>query len=101
MGLFGLFLKIQLLTNIKKMKWGPFGDIKKLRKKTKKQNFEVSLLLENLQWGVSLGFLKRQFAAKYQNVGRQNIQKSRTVPKKIQRGTLLSHPVLYLTLKLE
>ena len=55
-----------------------------------------------------LGFLRLQFAAKYQKTRRRDplatnktSKKCRTVPKKIQRGTLQSRLVLYLTLEMK
>ena len=74
-GPFGLFETSVCCKISKNLKGGPFGDKKNLKifwkkfKKTKKENFE-SLSAEKLERGDPLGFLKLQFAAKYQKTWR-------------------------------
>ena len=61
------FLKIQTVAKyFKKIKGGLFGDIEMFEKKTKNENFETVSQCQKLEEGLSLGFLKLQFAAEYQ-----------------------------------
>ena len=57
------------------------------------RSLKQSYSAKTLERGDPLGFLKLQFATKYQKIeggplATKIIRKSRTVPKKIQRGTL-------------
>ena len=67
------FLKIQSVAKYQKVEGGPFGDIlKKLEKFSKKKRkmrfLKQSHSAEKLERGDLLGFLKLQFAAKYQKI---------------------------------
>ena len=76
------------------MKGGPFRDIEKNfeKKKRKIRILSQSHSAEKLERGDPLGFLKLQFAVKYQKTWRRDplerkkILKSRTVPKKLKGG---------------
>ena len=60
------FLKIQFVAKYqKKIEGGPFGDIKKLSKKTKNHHFEQSHSDEKCRRG-ALGFFNIPSVAKYQ-----------------------------------
>ena len=87
-----------MLQNIWKIEGGPFRDIKKKSSRKKTENRKIRILsqshsAEKLEKGDPLGFLKLQFAVKYQKTWRGDpletnkiTKKSRTVPKKTQRG---------------
>ena len=65
MGHFGLFESPVCCKISKKMK-DPLETIKHFRKKTKNENFEKVSQCRKIQKGRPLGFLRLQFAAKYQ-----------------------------------
>ena len=79
-----------MLQNFLKIEGGPFRDIKKFSKKKRKiRILSQSHSAEKLERGDPLGFLKLQFAVKYQKTWRgdpletkKNFEKSRTMPKK-------------------
>ena len=87
-----------MLQNILKIEGGPFRDIKKFSKKTENRRIRIlsqSHSAEKLERGDPLGFSKLQFAVKYRKfeggtlwIQKKFREKSRTVPKKTQRGTL-------------
>ena len=78
-----------------------------MKKKTKNENFEQSHSAEIHKRGDPSGFLKLQFAAKYQKLeggpfGDKTIRKKAAHCRnpRVEEETLQSRPVLYLTLKL-
>ena len=77
------------------MKGGPFGDIlKKVQEKRKMRFLKQSYSAKKLERGDPLGFMKLQFAAKYQKnlkggpFGDKKFEKKTHSAEKIQRGTL-------------
>ena len=93
MGLFNIYYVTKYL---KKLKGDPFETLKNFRKKTKNRrirSLSQSHSAEKLERGDPLGFSKLQFAVKYRKIRRGDpldtkkiSKKSRTVPKKTQRG---------------
>ena len=87
-----------MLQNILKIEGGPFRDIKKNIREKKTKNRKIRILsqshsAEKLKKGDPLGFLKLQFAVKYQKNlkggpfgDKKNSKKSRTVTKKLKAG---------------
>ena len=94
-----------MLQNFLKIEGGPFRDIKKIfEKKTKNRKIRILSQFnraEKLERGDPLGFLKLQFAVKYQKKLEGGTLWRR---KKIRKNFLYlfsSRPVLYLTIKME
>ena len=93
-----LYLRLKISKNWRGTLWRLWTIFEKKRKMRIPKK---SLIAKKFKRGDPLGFLKLQFAAKYQNklergpFGDKKIsKKSRTVPKKPKRGTLYTHPVL-------
>ena len=86
----------KLSTCLSQLKGRPFGE--------KKQIFEKSLNAEKLKGG-PFGFFQHPFCRKTakklkgDRLGKKILRKSLAVPKKIERGTLWSRPVWYVTRK--
>ena len=102
-GLFGFFENPVFLAKYQKIEGGPFGDIKKVEKKTKKDHIEQSHGDEKCSRG-ALGFFNIPSVAKYQKMKGGPFEdkikirkKSRTVPKKNREGDFFS-PVRFCRL---
>ena len=102
------FWKSSLLQNILKMKGDPLEILKNFRKKRTMRTLKQSHSAEKPERGERpFGIFETSVCWKISKhlkgdpLGRKKSKKSVTVPKKKSKGTILSRPVLYLTLKRE